>query len=93
MEPIYVSAHAEQRLQQRGYRPHDIALILAHGTRVHDGFVLRPSDVACVEATARRLITQLHRLKGSFVALAGDTVLSVYRPDRARRRKLLARAV
>ena len=66
---------------------------MEHGTRVRDGFVLRTRDVADAEAELKRLLTRLHRLKGTFVAVEADSVLSVYRPDRVRRRKLLARAL
>lgn len=93
MEQLQLSFHAEQRLQQRGFRPLDLALVVEHGSRVQDGFVLLARDVAAAEAELKRLLARLHRLSGAFVAVEGATVLSVYRPDRVRRRKLLARAV
>lgn len=51
---------------------------------------VRAPDVAATEAEMKRTIARLHRLAGTFVAVAEDTVLSVYRPCKVRRRKLLA---
>lgn len=52
MEWLRLSLHAEQRLQQRGIRPLDLALVMQPGTRVQDGFILRASDVAVEADTA-----------------------------------------
>jgi hypothetical protein len=87
---LHLSHHADARLQQRGVRASDVALVVAHGTPVRDGYLLRARDVAAAEAELKRTIARLQRLRGTFVAVAEDTVLSVYRPCRVRRRKLLA---
>jgi hypothetical protein len=86
---LHLSAHADGRLRQRGLRASDVALVLEHGTPVRDGVLLRGRDVAAAEAEMKRTLARLHRLRGTFVALAGGTVLSVYRPAKVRRRKLL----
>jgi hypothetical protein len=87
---LHLSHHAATRIRQRGLRASDVALVLAHGTPVRDGFLLRTRDVAAAEAEMKRTVSRLHRLAGTFVAVAEDTVLSVYRPAKMRRRKLLA---
>jgi hypothetical protein len=87
--PLQLSRHADARLQQRGVRASDVALVVAHGTPVRDGYLLRARDVAAAEAELKRAIARLQRLRGTFVAVAEDTVLSVYRPCKVRRRKLL----
>jgi hypothetical protein len=89
---LHLSHHADARLQQRGVRASDVALVVAHGTPVRDGYLLRARDVAAAEAELKRTIARLQRLRGTFVAVAEDTVLSVYRPCKVRRRKLLAGA-
>jgi hypothetical protein len=89
---LHLSHHADARIRQRGVRASDLALVVAHGTPVDDGYFLRTRDVAAAEAEMKRTITRLHRLEGAFVAVADDTVLSVYRPCKVRRRKLLAGA-
>jgi hypothetical protein len=89
MSPLHISHHADGRIRQRGVRATDVALVVAHGTAVRDGYLLRTRDVAAAEAEMKRTITRLHRLAGTFVAVAEGTVLSVYRPCKVRRRKLL----
>ncbi len=85
-----ISRHAKERIRQRGYRERDLGLIVEHGTSTGDGFALTARDVAHRVGELKREINLLLRLKGSFVAVAGGTVMSVYRPDRRRRRRLLA---
>ncbi len=87
-----LSRHAEERIRQRGVRESDVSFVLRYGTPVPDGYVLRPRDVAEAETELKRTLARLERLKGTFVAVEEDTVLSVYRPCKVRRRKLLARA-
>jgi hypothetical protein len=89
---LQLSHHADARLQQRGVRASDVALVIAHGTPVRDGYLLRARDVAAAEAELKRTLARLQRLRGTFVAVADETVLSVYRPCKVRRRKLLAGA-
>ena len=89
---LHLSTHADGRIRQRGVRASDVALVVQHGTPVRDGYLLRGRDVAAAEAELKRTIARLNRLRGTFVAVADDTVLSVYRPCRVRRRKLLAGA-
>jgi len=89
---LHLSHHADGRIQQRGVRASDVGLVVAHGTPVADGYLLRARDVAGAEAEMKRTLARLHRLAGTFVAVAEDTVLSVYRPCKVRRRKLLAGA-
>ena len=89
MMSFAISRHAQERIRQRGYRERDPDAIVEHGTPTGDGFVLTARDVARRVTELKREITVLLRLKGSFVAIAGGTVKSVYRPDRRRRRRLL----
>ena len=78
-----------ERLRQRGYRKADVGLVLALGTPMGNAVVLTDRDVTQRIAECRRLISQLERLRGSAVVLAGDRVLSVYRPRRSKLRRLL----
>jgi hypothetical protein len=88
-----LSRHAEERARQRGYRESDLALIVDHGTPVHDGYVMTPRDVAAFELWAKRTAVRMRRLSGSFVAVAESTITSVYRPAKPKRRRLLEEAV
>lgn len=86
-----ISKHARRRLQQRGYRESDIDLILQSGEEGPEAYVLKSKDVDRVERELKWRISRLRRLQGSAVIVQEDTVLTVYRPDKARRRRLLAR--
>jgi hypothetical protein len=84
-----LTRHGTERLRQRGYRKADVGLVLALGTPMGNAVVLTDRDVTQRIAECRRLISQLERLRGSAVVLAGDRVLSVYRPRRSKLRRLL----
>ena len=90
MSSLHLSSLAATRIRQYDLRASDVALIVAHGTPVPDGYLPRTRDVAATEAEMNRTIARLHRLEDTFVAVAEDVVLSVYRPCKVRRRKLLA---
>lgn len=43
------STHATKRTQQRGYRPNDLEIIVRHGTKTTDGYILLNRDADVVE--------------------------------------------
>lgn len=92
---LVFSGHANQRSHQRGLRPDDLALVLEYGEWVEDGCLL--SERALASATRRLQIQQrrdllqrLDHLRNVAVILAGDTVVTVYRADSRRVRRLRA---
>lgn len=89
IEEPTLTRHGTERLRQRGYRKADLGLVLAVGTPTGNAVVLTDRDVTQRIAEYRRLINRLERLRGSAVVLAGDRVLSVYRPRRSKLRRLL----
>ena len=88
MGQLTLSLHADRRIRQRGIRKQDVALVVEFGMAVQDGYVLRGRDAARAIGELKRTIARLERLAGTFVAVREDTVLSVYRPGKHRRRKL-----
>jgi hypothetical protein len=80
-------------VRQRGLREGEVELVLHHGTRTRDGVMLTNRDADAAIAVHRRAIAQLDRLRGTAVFLAGETVLSVYRPDRRKARRMLGAAL
>jgi hypothetical protein len=84
-----VTRHGIERLRQRGYRKTDLDLILEEGTPAGNAVLLTDRDVAEQVAECRRRIRQLQRLRGTAVVLAGDRVLSVYRPNRRKLKRFL----
>ena len=90
---LFLSQHADTRIRQRGLRAADVGLVVAYGSPVPGGVLLRTRDVAQAEAEMKRVVSRLHRLAGTFVAVADGTVLSAFRPTKVQRRKLLAAGV
>ena len=84
-----VTRHGTERLRQRGYRRADLGLVLEEGTPAGNAVLLTNRDVDERIAECRRLISQLERLRGTAVVLAGDRVLSVYRPNRRKLKRFL----
>lgn len=87
----HMSGHAEQRLQQRGFRAADVDLVLAHGTECAEATILMPKDADEAIARRKREIEDLRRLKGTAVIHQEGVVATVYRPSKGRTRRLLGR--
>ena len=84
-----LTRHGTERLRQRGYRKADLCVVLREGTPTGNAVLLTDRDVEARIADCRRLIRQLERLRGTAVVLAGDRVLSVYRPSRRKLKRFL----
>ncbi len=85
-----LSGHAEARAQQRGIRRSDIPIIVAAGTPVDDdSLFLLARDVDREIRRRKREITALERLRGCRIVIAGETVVTVYRPSRRTEKRLL----
>ena len=89
MASLHLTRHAQSRVRQRGVREADLDLIYRFGTEVADGVVLRQEDVIAVEQEVKLLVNRLHTLKGRFIAVHGDTVLTTYKPSRGQLRRRL----
>lgn len=92
MDGMGLSHHAEERARQRGFRHEDLELVMEFGTPIHDGFLLTGADVDGFETAMKQVLRKLRRLRGTFVAVTGDTVMSVYRPSGPKRRRLFEEA-
>ncbi len=85
-----LSRHAEARAQQRGIRESDFPLIIATGTPVdNDSVFLLAQDVDREIQRRKREICALERLRGCRVILAGEMVVTIYRPSSKTEKKLL----
>ncbi len=85
-----LTQHAQARLRQRGLRESDIAIIVATGTPVDgDSLLLLAQDVEREIRWHKEEIGTLERLRGCRVVLAGETVVTVYRPSRKTEKRLL----
>jgi len=89
---MVLSNHAEQRIRQRGLRHSDITLILDHGTPAGEATVLRNRDVQNVISHLKETMRRLNRLAGVAVIMEQDTIVSVYRPSKSKRRAWMQKA-
>ncbi len=88
MTTVRLTAHAGQRLRQRGMRESDLAFILSNGTDVGRGVIITEHDAANIERGARKLIETAHRLKGKLLVVDRDVVITTFHADRRQHRRL-----
>ncbi len=87
---LTLTQHAEYRIRQRGLRESDIPVIVAAGTPVDDdSLFLLARDVDREIRRRKQEISALERLRGCRVVIAGETVVTVYRPLRKTEKRLL----
>jgi len=87
--PLPFTSHARARVRQRAYRERDVALIIQYGRPTQDGHLLLRKDVEQLRRELKRLLDRLDHLAGSAVFSGDDgSVLSVYRPAKAKRRRM-----
>jgi hypothetical protein len=91
-EQLELSLHAMGRASQRGKRRTDLDMVVEFGTPVREGFFLHRKDVDRAFGDLKRLLQRLERLVGTYVLVRGGTVVTVYHPTRAQRRRLGERA-
>lgn len=87
---LTLSKHAQTRVRQRGLRESDIPVIVAAGTPVDaDSLFLSAKDVDREIRRRKHEITALERLRGCRVVIAGETVVTVYRPSPRTEKRLM----
>lgn len=86
------SEHALVRVRQRGLREDDVRVIVETGTPVDDdSMFLLDRDVDREVRKRKQEIAALERLRSCRVVVAGETVVTVYRPSRDTEKKILHR--
>ncbi|EWY36277.1 hypothetical protein N825_28820 [Skermanella stibiiresistens SB22] len=89
---LTLTDHARVRMNQRAFRGTDLDLILTVGTTTRDGVLLRAQDVQRAIEIRKREIARLQRLAGAYVVVAGEKVVTAYRPSRRRQSRVLDQA-
>ena len=89
MAAVTITSHAFTRMAQRGIHSDDLDLILAIGTEVDDGVLVRRKDVARIEREVKDLLKRLRRIEGKRVVVAdGHLVTAFHASDREQSRLL-----
>lgn len=88
---VAMSAHADKRQRQRGFSDVDVQLVLAHGDSVDDGYVMTRKAVSRRISELKKEIVRLQKLKDVAVIEDTGTVVTMYRADGRRMRKLTGR--
>jgi len=87
-----LSSHARKRLQQRGMSSADVEAIVAYGTPVRGGYLLRARDVNEAISELKGQISMLERLKDRVVIADTQTVITAYSASKRRQKRLLNRS-
>ena len=86
---MFLTRHAQKRLQQRGRRPGDVDFVMEYGTLTEAGIILTNTDAAAVERQARRMIDLAGKLRNVLVACDGDMAKTVFRASRNQQSRML----
>ena len=92
MTALSLTEHAVVRLSQRGLGADDIDLIMLLGSEAPDGYLVRDHDCAALEATLKRLLDKVQRLKGKRVVVKGEHLVTAYHATAKEQRRLRRRA-
>jgi hypothetical protein len=90
MTELTLTRHAEVRLRHRGLCNADAALLRNVATPLagdDDAWFLTNTDAAREITRRKREIQQLERLRGVKIVIAGDAVVTAYRPSIKRQRR------
>lgn len=86
---LQLTSHAALRLAQRGFRDGDAEWILAVGTPVEGGYLVRARDIQSIERDMKRWLAHLWRLEGTRVVIKGDRIVTAYHARLGKQRQLL----
>ena len=87
MSDLALTSHAIMRMAQRGIDHIDLDLIIAIGSEVDDGLLVKRKDVAESELFLRGLLKRLKKIEGKRIVVAdGCLVTAFHATDREQRR-------
>ena len=92
MNEIRLTPHASTRLAQRALGQRDLDLIRQFGTEVEGGFLLRQKDYEAFEHQQKHICDRIKRLVGTRIVADGDLVITAYKANRNKQRRLLRHA-
>lgn len=86
---LKLTQHAVTRFAQRGFRDGDAELIMAIGTEVEGGYLVRQRDVWDFEQRVKHLLERVYRSAGKRLVVEGDVVVTGYYSRLGKERKLM----
>lgn len=86
---LHLTDHALHRMAQRNISSSDIELIMAIGSEVEGGFLVRKKDCQVVERLLKTALKRVQRLAGKRLVVTNDCVVTAYRASRSEERRLL----
>lgn len=89
MSDVSLSQHALVRMAQRGIEMADLDLIMAIGSEVDDGVLVRKKDVKVMERAARALLQRLKKIEGKRFVMSGGCVVTAYHASSREEHRLL----
>ena len=94
---VRLSKHAEQRINQRGFKRSSAELIRCWGTPVKDPetevYFLRNNDVDTQVRQLKRQIHEIEQLRGCKAVFADDTLVTIVRTGRNHKKALMRHLV
>ncbi len=90
---VRMSYHASQRASQRGLKLYDISLVMEFGELVDDGYLMSDKAIARAREALKhngcdKEMQRLDHLAGIVVVEEGNTIVTAYRADKKRMRRL-----
>lgn len=92
MNDLSLTTHAVTRMAQRAILPSDLDIILAFGSEVEDGILVREKDIECAERALRNILKRLQKVRGKrLVMVDGSLVTAYHASDREQHRLMRSR--
>lgn len=89
MTDLSLTSHAITRMAQRAILPSDLDIILAFGSEVEGGFLVRDQDAESAERAIRVLLRRLQKVKGKRLVTADGTLITAYHATAREKQRLL----
>jgi glucokinase len=82
MTVLKLTAHATERMAQRGIRARDVELAMLLATEGEGGFVVLRRDCEDAIRTLKRLVQDVERLEGARLVCSDGVLITIYRTSR-----------
>jgi hypothetical protein len=89
MNDLALTNHAVTRMAQRAILPSDLEIILAFGSEVEDGILVRQKDVECAENAIREILKRLQKLRGKRLVVSEGHLVTAYHATSREQHRLM----